>query len=61
MGQLVQDGIHVSLDIRETTYTGRTKNGAVQFDLKQEDFPEGTYTFLIKTLGLEITKTITVD
>lgn len=61
LGQLVQNGIGVSLEINKMIYKGLTKNGNAQFYLKEEDYPKGEYTFKIKTLGLETIKKITLD
>lgn len=61
LGQLVQEGIDVSLEIEGVIYTGRTKSGKATFSLKQEDHPKGLYTLKTKTLGRTHTQQITLD
>lgn len=61
LGQLVQEGIDVSLEINSNSYNLFTKNGEVTFHLKQEDYPKGDYTIIIQTLGHKTTQKITID
>ena len=61
LGQLVQEGISVSLEIEGNTYQALTRNGKAQFLLKEEDYPAGSYMIKIETLGLDTTQNITVD
>jgi len=58
LGQFVQDGISVSMQIDGKTYTRLTKNGEVTFQLKKEDHPKDKYTITVNTLGLETIKNI---
>ena len=60
LGQLVQNGIEVSLTISNNTYYKLSKNGFATFYLKEEDYPAGTYDVVIKTLGLELTTKVTI-
>lgn len=61
MGQLVQDGIGVSLLGNGMAYEALTENGKTRFHLKEEDYPKGDYTLTIKALGIEAIKKITID
>lgn len=61
LGQLVQNGISVSIEINDTTREGLTENGIVKFYVKEEEFPNGVYTLKVNTLGLEAIKKITLN
>lgn len=61
LGQLVQDGITVSLHINGVSHEARTRNGKALVPLKKEEYPAGEYSITIKTLGLETTKNIKLD
>lgn len=61
LGQLVQDGIDVSLDINGISHETLTRKGEASFLLKKEAYPKGAYTITIETLGLETTKNIKLD
>lgn len=61
LGQLVQDGITVTLHIGNLTYESLTKKGIVNFNLKEEDVKKGTYILTIQALGIKTTRHITID
>ncbi|GER60025.1 hypothetical protein ULMA_21330 [Patiriisocius marinus] len=61
LGQLVQDGVEVELQLNETSWILLTKDGYVSQELDSLKFPKGTYSLTVKTLGLESTYPITID
>lgn len=61
LGQLVQDGITVTLYIGDQTFESLSRNGEATFYLKEEDFQKGIYEITIQTLGIETTRQITLD
>lgn len=61
MGQLVQDGIDVSLRINEIIYHQATNDGKAIFLLNEGDYPKGEYQVYVETLGVEASKTIAID
>lgn len=61
LGQLVQDGIAVTLQIDNQTFEALSRNGEASFYLKEEDFKQGIYEIKIQTLGIETTRQITLD
>lgn len=61
LGQLVQDGITVTLHIGDQTFESLSRNGEASFYLKEEDFKQGIYEITIQTLGIETTRQITLD
>lgn len=61
LGQWVQEGIAVSLEIDGVLYTEQTKKGSVTFNLKPEDHPSRTYPIIIRALGIENTQQLVLD
>ena len=61
LGQLVQEGIDVSLSVGGIIYNERTKSGKATFVLKQENHPKGAYTVHIKTLGIAQKQQLILD
>ena len=61
LGQLVQNGIDVSVTIGKETRNGQTKNGEATFYLKEENYPAGTYDVVVRCLGLESNTQISID
>jgi len=60
LGQLVQNGIMVSIEINGRHYEDRTTDGKATFHLREEDYPIGNYTIKIQTLGLERSQNLQV-
>ncbi len=61
LGQWVQEGIEVSLEIDGVIYTQQTKKGTVTFYLKPENHPSGAYSIIIRTLGIENAQKLVLD
>ncbi len=61
LGQWVQEGIAVSLEIDGVIYTEHTKKGIVTFYLKPEDHPTGTHPSIIRALGIEKNQQLVLD
>ena len=61
LGQLVPEGIDVSLTIGDKVFKEHTKNGKVTFAIKEGIYPKGDYLLKIETLGLEHKRLIKLD
>lgn len=60
LGQIIQEGITITVTIDGKTTTLLTKNGKAYFLMDEAQYPTGNYEIIIKTLGLEVTKTISL-
>ena len=61
LGQLVQDGVEVELQLNEKSWILLTTDGYVSQELDPLKFPKGTYNLTVKTLGLISTYPIAID